>query len=185
MRSPRAGVLRAGLVTGPLRINRRPQVLLTLAGALVLCLYWQSWEDPAHLIYDVPSAISMCAYLSQILCEAASRQMSPSVWARLLLVVPMSVIPSGREFLGWRISGHLTDMWAVALIQSVDGRLRCGERLAYWLPVPIVLWIRWFHFDIGGHGETFAALAAGTIMFLGYLSFLLVRVGRPPSSRAH
>lgn len=184
MRGPRAGVLRVGLVTGPLRISRWAQVTLTLAGSLVLCLYWQSWKDTPHLIYDVPSAISMCAYLSQILCEATARQMSPSWWARLLLVVPMSVIPSGREFLGWKISGHLTDMWAVALIQSVDGRLRCRERLAYWLPVPIVLWIRWFHFDIGGHGETFAALVAGTIMFLGYLSFLLAGLARPGPSRA-
>ena len=179
-----AGVLRSGLVAGPLRISRWAQVALTLTGALVLCLYWQSWKDTSHLIYDIPSAISMCAFLSQILCEGTAGQMSPSWWARLLLVVPMSVIPAGRELLGWNLSGHLTDMWAVALIQSVDRRLSRWERLAYWVPVPVVLWIRWFLFDAGGHWETFNAFIAGTTMFLGYV-LLLICFGREGDNPAH
>ena len=155
------------------------QGILTFCGALILCVYWQSWKDVTHLVYDIPSAVIMCAYLSQILCEGFAGLLSRSWWMRVLLVIPMSVIPFGREFLGWRISGHLSDMWAVALIQSLDGRLYRWERLIYWGPVPIVLWIRLSRFDVGGHWETFNALIAGTLMFMLYAGLIFL----PPDTR--
>jgi hypothetical protein len=171
---------------GDLVINRLAQVLLTIPGALVLLAYWQSWKDLTHLVYDVPSALAMCAYLSQILCEALAGQRYASWWARLIVMLPMSVVPVGREFFAWRISGHLTDMWAVALIQTTDLRLPRWERVAYWVPVPVALWIRWFAFDKNEHSDTFTALSAGTMMFVVYLSLLLLfrraRTSRPAGS---
>ena len=67
------------------------------------------------------------------------------------MMVPMAVIRVGRDFYGWPISGHLADILAVALIQSVDRRLHAWERLAY------------------GHAETSHALLAATAMFAAYL----------------
>jgi hypothetical protein len=149
-----------------LNIDRRLQLLLALGGTVVLCLYWRSWRDIAHLFYDIPAGFVVCAFIGQLLCEGIRRQFSPQWWTRVLLMVPISVIPTGRVFLGWNISGHLTDVLAVALIQSIDTRLHPWERLVYWSPLPIVLWIRWFVFDKNGHWETINAAIAAIAIFL-------------------
>ena len=81
----------------------------------------------------------------------------------------MSIVPMGRVFFNWNISGHLTDILAAALIQTADDRLSASEKILYWFSLPVILYIRWFHFDSGGHGETFYALIAGFSIFLCYL----------------
>ncbi len=166
-----AGGIDAHVSGGPpasarLDIDRRLQLALAAAGSAALCIYWQSWKDTAHLLYDIPAAALFCGFLSQIVCEGASRQFTAWWWARVAVLAPMSVIPCGREFLGWPISGHLADLLAVALIQSRDLRLGSRERIAYWLALPIILWIRWFLFDTNGHWETYNALIAGVAIFL-------------------
>jgi hypothetical protein len=95
--------------------------------------------------------------------------------ARVILVVAMTVVTTGRQFFGWDISGHLSCVLAVALTQTADRRLAAWERGLYWLPLPLVLWIRWTVFDRAGHGETFHALVFGTmaalpVMWLGWRS---------------
>ena len=71
----------------------------------------------------------------------------------------MCVVTFGREFQGWPISGHLSCVLAVALIQLGDARLSLYERLAYAIPLPIVLVIRWGWFDRGDHSQTMWAVA--------------------------
>ena len=153
---------------GNLNINRWLQLVFALIGGTVLTLYYQSWKDLHHLFYDIPVGFAMGAYFGQIVLESMINKREMHWWARVILLLPMSVIPLGREFFNWNISGHLTDMLAVAMIQTSDKRLRTLEKMAYWLPMPIILHIRWFLFDTAGHGETFNALIAGASMFLCY-----------------
>jgi hypothetical protein len=153
---------------GNININRRQQLIFALLGGAILCFYWQSWKDMPHLFYDIPTGFMMSAYIGQIVLENMGNKRAVHWWARVLLLLPMSVIPIGRVFLNWNISGHLTDMLAAAMIQTADERLGSVEKIVYWHPLPVILYIRWFHFDTGGHGETFNALAAGFLIFLCY-----------------
>jgi hypothetical protein len=74
------------------------------------------------------------------------------------MLVAMTVVAVGREFGNWNISGHLSCVLAVALVQSADRRLSLAERICYWIPLPIVLMIRWFLFDQGNHWQTYNAV---------------------------
>lgn len=153
---------------GNLNVNRRIQLIIGLIGGAVFFFYWKSWNDIPHLFYDIPTGFTMSIYFGQIVLEGVKKKWEVHWWARVFLLFPMSIVPIGREFFNWNISGHLTDMLAVAMIQTVDERLRTLEKIAYWLPIPIILYIRWFLFDTGGHGETFNALIAGFSIFLCY-----------------
>lgn len=145
---------------------------MTLFGAVVLIVYWRSWSDTTHLVYDIPSALAICAYIAQFILEGLDRRFVDGWRSRALLLVPMCVIPFGRTFLEWNISGHLTDILAVALIQSVDTNLSPTEKRLYWIPVPIILYIRWFIFDKPGHLETWNA--ATTAVFMAGFHYLVL-----------
>jgi hypothetical protein len=151
-----------------LNINRPLQLIFALIGGAALCFYWQSWKDIPHLFYDIPTGFTMSLYFGQIVLEGRRHKREVHWWARVLLLLPMSIVPIGRVFLNWNISGHLTDMLAAALIQIADKRLRTLEKIVYWHPIPVILYIRWFLFDTGGHWETFNALMAGFLIFLCY-----------------
>jgi hypothetical protein len=153
---------------GNLNIDRRLQLIFALLGGTALFFYWQSWKDLPHLFYDIPAGFTMSAYIGQIVLEGMRNKREVHWWARVVLLLPMAVVPMGRVFFNWNLSGHLTDMLAAAMIQTTDKRLRPLEKIAYWHPIPVILYIRWFIFDTGGHGETFNALAAGFSIFLCY-----------------
>ena len=136
------------------------QVALALTGATAFCLYSHCWSDAAHLIYDIPASLLVFSFVAQLVLE--SHRAGSLFWlARLALVAIVSVSTVGRAFLHWPISGHLTCVFAVALVQSADPRLAVLERLLYWLPLPVVLSIRWWVFDLGQHGQTGWALLVG------------------------
>ena len=163
---------------GELNLNRRLQVIFALLGGTALFFYWQSWKDIPHLFYDIPAGFTMSAYIGQMVLEYKRNKREAHWWARVLLLLPMSIIPLGRELFKWNISGHLADLLAVASIQTADKRLHTLEKILYWLPLPVILYIRWFLFDSKGHGETFNALAAGFLIFLCYCAIrriILVR----------
>jgi len=145
-------------------IDRKLHIGMTLFGAVVLIVYWRSWSDTTHLVYDIPSALAICAYIAQFILDTPGRQFGPGWRSRAVLLVPMCVIPFGRTFLEWNISGHLTDILAVALIQSVDKNLSPTIKRLYWIPVPIILYIRWFIFDKPGHWEMYNAIIAALLM---------------------
>ena len=144
------------------------QIVLGFLTAFSLVLYWRSWRDLAHLFYDIPAALAMGAYLGQTACELKERLFSRQLWIRLVLLVPMSVIPAGRDLYEWNISGHLMGILTVALIQAVDARLYVWEKLAYGFPLPIILWIRLFQFDKKGHAETLNAIGVALLLFVCY-----------------
>ena len=164
-----------------LDINRTLQICLAIAGAGALVAYFRSWRSDRRLLYDVPAATAMCAYMAQLICEGRQALFTPFWWVRLVLMVPLSVIPVGRACFGWRISGHVTTMLAVGLIQALDARLTFAERILYGIPLPIVFLMHWFYWDRVEHGgrvdhrDTINALAAGFIIFLFSLIEFLFR----------
>ncbi len=141
------------------------QIGLSFLGMVILCIYWRSWKDIPHLLYDIPSGFIMSAFIAQLICQACTGDFSPKWWGRLTAMIPMSIVPTGREFLDWQISGHLTDMLAVALIQGLDRECSVWERIGYSIPLPIVLYIRLTIFDQPGHMETISAICVGTFIF--------------------
>jgi len=157
---------------GNLNINRRLQVIFAFIGGAALFVYLKSWKDIPHLFYDIPAGFTMSLYIGQIVLEGIKSKREVHWWARVLLLLPMSIVPMGRVFFNWNISGHLTDILAVAMIQTADKRLSTLEKIGYWSPIPVILYIRCFLFDTGDHGETFNALIAGFSIFL---CFCLIR----------
>ncbi len=131
--------------------------MLAAIGATTFFIYSRSWKDWTHLIYDIPASLAVFWFIGHLVLE--SRHFAQPDWlARLALLLAMTVVTVGREFLHWPISGHLSCVLAVALVQSADPRLFLAERWMVWLPVPIVIVIRWWLFDQGQHEQTYNAL---------------------------
>ncbi len=156
--------------------NRMPgvQIALGVVGMVAFCFYARSWRDIPHLIYDIPASFAVFAFVGQVVLELCLSGPTPYVLARLGLIAALTIVCGGRDFFAWSISGHLTCVLAVALLQSFDARLPLLERAAYWIPLPIVLVIRWTTFDKGDHAQTyyailFAVLAAAITLWLGRL----------------
>lgn len=82
-------------------------------------------------------------------------------------VVVMSIITVGREFFLWPISGHISTVTAVAIIQVCDVRLSRPLRWAYLPPLLIVVAMRLLTFDGGLAAPVWSALAAGTLIGVG------------------
>jgi hypothetical protein len=156
----------APLPTETPQIDRRLQLGLSVLGTVALCLYWRSWKDLPHLVYDIPAGLAMCAFIAQLVCERRAALVSPRWWGHVSAMVPISIVPVGRELFHWPISGHLTDMLALAMIQGLDRRLPWWERMAYVIPLPIVLTIRLTRFDVAGHSESLNAILAGVAIYL-------------------
>ncbi len=153
-----------------LHINRLLQFGLSIIGAMILVIFWQSWRDVAHLVYDIPTGLVISGYIAQIVCEGINRGFTSNWWIRVWLLLPMTIIPAGRWFLGWPVSGHLSIMLAVAVMQSLDKRLNVMERVVYWIPVPIILYMRWFYFDKDGHWDMYNALLVSVVLIFVYMA---------------
>jgi hypothetical protein len=137
------------------------QLALAFVGMAAFVVYSRSWKDLPHLIYDIPASFAVFAFIAQLLLEVA-KDGAGWYWAfRFALLVAITVATVGREFFGWPLSGHLTCMLAVALVQAVDTRLPLTERALYWIPLPILLLIRAFRFDGDNHWPTYYALIYG------------------------
>ena len=140
------------------------QSFLALVGTAAYMVYAQSWRDTAHLVYDIPANLTVFAFIAQLVLEAGQGRFVAAWGLRMVMVAVMAVVCAGRDFLGWPISGHLTCVLAVALVQTLDPQRLVAERLLYWIPVPIVLWIRWTAFDRGEHGQTYRACMIAVLL---------------------
>ena len=112
--------------------NRTPrlQVALGAVGMVAFCIQAQSWRDAAHVVYDVPASFAVFCFIGQLVLEG--RRDGPTrYWAaRFALLAAMTVVCTGRQFWGWPISGHLSCVLAVALVQCVKvlrSLLRIGQ----------------------------------------------------------
>jgi len=149
------------------------QIAMAAVGAGALCVYHRSWVDAAHVMYDVPAGLTVFGFAAQLVVEF-DKEGAHRFWLyRIALFVAMSVVTVGRQYWYWPISGHLSCVLAVALVQTVDPRLPWFERLLYWAPVPIVLYLRLAVLEQGHHwgtynGLLFAFVAAAPGMMLAY-----------------
>jgi len=161
------------------RMVRRPllQAALTCLGATAFCVFSNSWYDVPHLIYDIPAGLATFGFIAQLVIEAP-RSRSDGFWLyRAAVVIAMTVATVGRQYGGWLISGHLSCVLAVALVQTADARLSKLERLAYWAPVPIVLGLRLGYLEQGAHAATYAGAVFGLICGLGAFIVTVRRQG--------
>jgi hypothetical protein len=153
-----------------------------LIGAIAFCIYSQSWWDAAHLVYDIPAGLSTFAFVAQLVLEGIEGNLSAFWWYRAALLLAMTVVTSGRQYLGWGISGHLSCVLAIAMVQTADARLPRWERIAYWLPVPIVLGLRLGLLEYPGHTATWFGVAFGLLW--GVPGLVLARRGVFPQRLA-
>lgn len=142
-------------------VPKRPALLhagLTLTGAAAFCVFSRSWIDIPHLLYDIPAAIATFAFIAQFVIETARGRFTMFWWHRLAMIVAMTAATVGRQYWAWPISGHLSCTLAIALVQSGDARRAAAERIAYWIPVAIVVYLRLALLEQGSHEATCAAL---------------------------
>jgi len=151
------------------------QWALAFVGMVAFVLYARSWKDAAHLWYDLPASIMVFAFIAQVLLEAIKGQTNGYWLARMILIVALTAAIVGREFWRWPLSGHLTCVFAVALVQTVDPRISALERCLYWAPVPLVLLLRWWQFDGNDHWQTYHAIIAAVVFSLPVM--LVARCG--------
>lgn len=142
----------------------RDQVVLAVMGSVAYCVYARSWLDPIRLIYDIPASLTTFAFIAQLVLAFPKQTASLSWWYRIGVLSVMTAVTTGREFFAWPISGHLTCVTAVALVQSTDSRLPPWERLLYWTPVPIVLYMRCRIFDRNDHWDTYNAVLVAAVL---------------------
>ncbi len=144
--------------TGKRRIGI--QLLLTLIGVTAFCVYSHSWFDATHLLYDIPAGLCTFAFIAQLVLDTFGTDRFNAFWFhRILMVLAMTAATVGRQYWDWTISGHLTCVLSIAFVQTGDLRLPALERIAYWIPVLTVLYLRLALLEHGGHSATYAALA--------------------------
>jgi hypothetical protein len=134
------------------------QAGLACAGTMCFCIWAKSWQDLAHLLYDIPANLAVFAFIAHWLLEGIQRERGLDWWCRLALIAAMTTVTVGRAYFGWNISGHLSCVGTVALVQLAALGIRPAERWFYCLPLPFVLVLRWFRFDNGDHWQTYSAL---------------------------
>jgi hypothetical protein len=132
-------------------------------GTVAFCIYARSWQDWGHLVYDIPANLAVFAFIGELVIAALRGQRWVDWWCRFALVVAMTAVTVGRAYLHWNISGHLSCVGAVALVQWARPELRPAERWFYLFPLPLVLALRWLRFDHGDHWQTYSALIFGGI----------------------
>jgi hypothetical protein len=147
------------------------QFSLACVGTTAFCIWARSWQDWAHLLYDIPANLAVFAFIAQLVIEGIRRERRVDWWCRFALVVAMTAVTVGRAYFGWNISGHLSCVGAVALVQWAAPEVRPGERWFYGFPLPFVLGLRWFKFDQGDHWPTYSALIFSGIAALIVISY--------------
>jgi hypothetical protein len=167
------------------RLRRHIYWSLTILGTATLCVAVRSWREPYHCVYDVLTGLVVFSFVAQLVTDALEGGIGREWWGRALLLVPIAGASAGALLLGWEISGHLTGLLIVAGAQSVNERLSIPLRIAYWLPVPIGLWLRWGLFDRGVHTETYSAVAVAAICLGAVLAWRQMISPRPPSPINH
>jgi hypothetical protein len=152
------------------------QLILTLIGATAFCVYSHSWFDAAHLLYDIPAGLCTFGFVAQLVIEPSKNRINAFWLYRVAMVIALAVVTSGRQYLGWTISGHLSCVLAIALVQSADTRLPRWQRIAYSIPLPIVLYLRLAILERDGHCATYTAIVFALLW--GIPGMIMARASR-------
>ena len=161
-----------------LQLSRPHRTAVTAAfaavGATAFALYSRSWRSWVIFLYDIPAAILVFSFVGSTLAGLLFRE--NRIWIRVSLLVPLTVIPVVRTSLGWPISGHVTDTLAVALFDGLQPGVPALRRAAVFVPVAIVVVIRWLYLDSHGHLPTYLGSCAGLAFGV---SALVLQTRRP------
>ena len=149
-------------------------VMVATLGSGVFVAYSGSWNDWLLFLYDVPAALLVFSFVGSTASSAFFAPRESETRLRVFLLAPLTIIPVGREFLGWPVSGHLADVLTIALFEGMHVRASWPKRVLAFLPVLIVLPIRWFSLDSADHVATYAGLVAG--LTLGVAAVVLSRI---------
>jgi len=149
-----------------------------VGGAAAYCVLARDWKNAWDVLYDVPAALSVFGFFAQLLAEGIDNRRSARWWVRpsaviaALAIVAATVIWQDRLMAG-HVSGHMTMVLLVAIIQSADGRLPPWLRAGHWIPVPIVAAMRVFilhgRIEVGLVGGVLVggALGLGAVLLMG------------------
>ena len=144
----------------------------TVIGAAAYCVLGRDWQNVWDVLYDAPASLSVFGFLAQLLAEAIDGGRSARGWVRpsavlaALGIVAATVIWQDRLMAG-HISGHMTMVLLVAVIQSADGRLPLWIRAGHWIPVPIVAAMRVFILHERIEMGLVGGLVVGSVLGLG------------------
>ncbi len=150
------------------------QIALACLGTALFVLCARSWRDGTHLAYDAITGFVTSLFIAQLAGGGLGVRIDGYWIARAVMVAVLGIATAGRITWGWPISGHLSFVLAIALVQLANPELPWFGRLCYTSPVPIVLAIRLRKLDQGNHaptraGVTLALLCAATVIFVGRL----------------
>jgi hypothetical protein len=145
------------------------QIALGCLGTALFVLAARSWRDGTHLVYDSATGFVTSLFIAQLTAEGLEVRIDGYWIARAAMVAVLGIATAGRIIRGWAVSGHLSFVLAIALVQLANPELPWFARLCYTLPVPLVLAIRLRKLDQGDHAPTqagvaLAALCAATVI---------------------
>ena len=146
-----------------------PQLVYAGLGTLVFCICARSWREKYYLVYDVVGSLIPFLLMVQLIFEGFDP--GPDTWwfARLGMMMVLSLVLVGRLTKEWPVSGHLSFVLAVVIIQVADQGLSGAEHLLYLLAVPVTIAIRWKYLDKGYHLQTWNALLLASLSALAVL----------------
>ncbi len=142
----------------------RDHVFITavaVLGTAAFVAFSRSWESPVKVLYDVPAGLVVFAFVGLALRDVVFPTRGIPRWVRPLMLIPLAIVPVGRVVWGWPISGHATDVIAIATFEALSRGAHWAWRAAVVLPAPVVLAVRWFYLDRGNHSPSFLGLALG------------------------
>jgi hypothetical protein len=155
-------------------LARLARLAVTLLGTAAFCAWIRDWQQPLDPLYDLPAALAVFSFVGQLLAEGLTGRRTNAWLFRIAAVLDGTlIIVIFKEYLGWTISGHVTMVLLVAMLQTADRRLPAWLRACYWVPLPIVAAMRIFVL----HGGVETGLTTGLIVggALGALTLLLIR----------
>jgi len=138
-------------------------VLVACLGTALFVLCARSWRDGTHLVYDTTTGFVTSLFIAHLASEGLEVRIDGYWIARVVMVAVLGIATLGRITRGWSISGHLSFVLAIALVQLANPEKSWLERLFYTLPVPIVLAIRLRKLDQDDHAPTRAGVGLAII----------------------
>lgn len=133
------------------------QFLIAGLGTVLFCICARSWRDVHRLVYDIVGSLVPFLFIVQLVFEGIESGIDNYWIARAGIIAVLTIVLAGRLFKEWAVSGHLSFVLAIAIVQGADQRLFWFERLLFLLSVPIIIAIRWKILDRGRHFQTYSA----------------------------
>ncbi|MBN1344403.1 MAG: hypothetical protein JXQ73_17070 [Phycisphaerae bacterium] len=140
----------------------------TAVSAAAYCGVARCWQTGWDALYDVPGSLTVFSFMWLLVVDGLSGMRASRWWwsvaatlGALLIVATTTMHPD--TIVRGHVSGHMTMVLLVAIIQTGEARLPAWLRIGYWIPVPIVAALRIFYL----HGCVEAGLVGGVLAGAG------------------